>query len=85
MNKYTVIGIYPDCTNFSNHRLATFVDPVEAETPTVAARVAKRRMAKAAGFEADDIAIIAVFEGDHHDCYEPSLDTAEYEKEARKA
>ncbi|MBW7996801.1 MAG: hypothetical protein FVQ81_09605 [Candidatus Glassbacteria bacterium] len=66
MSTYTVIGDYPEATALPCLREGTFVEPVEAVSPTIAARVAKRRMA-GGGMDSDDIAIIAVLSGDHRD------------------
>ena len=83
MNTYTVIGLHPDADWKGGIRGATFVHTVEAATPTLAAREARRQMT--VGYpgdpgDPDDVAIIAVFEGRHTDLYEPSLDTEEYER-----
>ena len=78
LNTYTVIGLHPDTDWSDGLRDATFVHDVEAATPTLAAREAKRQVA---GGDPDDIEIVAVFEGRHDDRYEQSLDTEEYERE----
>ena len=84
MNVYTVIGLHADADWKSGVRRATFVHAVDAATPTLAAREARRQMIVShpgdpAGGP-DDVAIIAVFEGRHTDVYEPSLDTQAYER-----
>jgi len=83
MNTYTVIGLHPDADWKGGLRNATFVHAVEAATPTVAAREAKRQMTTGCPEDPgdpDDIEIIAVFEGSHTDHYEPTLDTEDYER-----
>ncbi len=88
-NTYHVIVMRPDAaTNYSSLRDGSIIETVEAVTGTVAARIAKRRIAEAETADAfydqlvNDLAIIAVFEeGSHIDVYEPSLDTEAYEKE----
>jgi len=83
MNTYTVIGLHPDADWKGGLRNATFVHDVEAATPTLAAREAKRQMTTSYACDPgnpDDIEIIAVFEGRHTDLYEPILDTEEYER-----
>ncbi len=82
MNVYTVIGVHADADWRGGIRGATFVHTVDAVTPTLAAREARRQMT--VGYpgdpgDPDDVAIIAVFEGRHTDHYEPSLDTEEYQ------
>ena len=79
MNTYTVIGLYGDnvWADVSRMREATFVAPITAPTPTMAARWARDHFSD--DHERDDIEIIAVFEGRMTDVYEPSIDTDEYE------
>lgn len=79
MNTYTVIGLNPEADMSHAIRDATFLYFIEAPTPTVAGRIARRQRAGDDTTDPDDIAIIAVFEGSHNDHYEPSLDTAEHE------
>lgn len=78
MNTYTVIALRPDTDWGSRMREASYVTRVKAETPTLAARKAKRQLA-INPTSPDDIEIIAVFEGSHRDQYDPSLDNQEYE------
>ena len=83
MNTYTVIGLHADADWKGGMRGATFVHAVEAATPTLAAREAKRQMTTSHPEDPgnpDDIEIIGVFEGRHSDLYEPILDTEEYER-----
>ncbi len=82
MNTYTVVGLHAEADWKGGVRGATFVHAVDAATPTLAAREARRQMTVSyPGDPGDpgDIAIIAVFEGRHADLYEPSLDTEAYE------
>ena len=84
LNTYTVIGLHPDTDWSDGLREATFVHDVEAPTPTLAAREAKRQMTTSYPEDPgnpDDIEIIAVFEGGHRDHYDPTLDTEAYERE----
>ena len=77
-NPYTVIGLYPNTGSPSERYNGSFVHFVEATTPAAAAREAHRQIA---GDEADpgEMAIIAVFDGHHHDrCAQP-LDAERYE------
>ena len=83
MNAYTVVGLHADADWKGGVRGATVVHAVDAATPTLAAREARRQMTTSYPSDPgdpDDIAIIAVFEGRHTDLYEPSLDTDEYER-----
>lgn len=81
MNTYTVVGIYTDRLHETDIRSASFVHSVRAQTPTVGARKAKREMVESGKLkDADTIKIVAVFEGDHRDHYEPQLDDEEYER-----
>ena len=82
MNAYTVVGLHADADWKGGIRGATFVHVVDAATPTLAAREARRQMTVGCPGDPgdpDDVAIIAVFEGRHTDAYEPSLDTEAYE------
>ena len=82
MNVYTVIGVHPDADRKGGLRGATFVHAVDAATPTLAAREARRQMTASHPGDPgdpDEVAIIAVFEGRHTDAYEPLLDTEAYE------
>jgi hypothetical protein len=80
MNTYTVIGLHVHADRKGDIRAATFVQPVVAATPTIAARVARRQMSHDSRGEAKGIQIVAVFTGGHADNYEPILDTEEYER-----
>lgn len=91
MNTYTVIGLDSSDAwgDGANMRDATFVEAVSAPTPTMAARWARLRWTfrkistTLQGHDPNDIQIIAVFEGEHVDQYEPAIDTADYELQIR--
>ena len=74
-NVYTVVGLYGDDVqgDCSSVRDATFITPITAETPTIAARKAQA-LVKEDGESDDTIEILAVFEGALTDHYEPSAD-----------
>ncbi len=73
---YTVVGLHPDADLDDGMREATFVHDVEADTPTRAVREVRLQMS-ADPEQAEDIEIIAVFEGRHNDVYDPILDNEE--------
>ncbi len=68
---YTVVGLYPDsATGFPHPRDGSFVTSVNAESAGEAAAKAAEEMATGAKLEADDIAVLAVFEGQYDDVME---------------
>lgn len=75
MNTYTVIGLYPDSEwGYGSMRDATFVEHIDAESPTWAAIRAKREVAARREITPEQLCVIAVFCGKHLDDYEPSIE-----------
>ena len=83
---YTVVGLHLDSIEDGDVHDASFCDFVTADTPLDAAQkarlqAAKNRLPTAAQRDsdeiarlADDIAILAVFAGQHSDLYDPALE-----------
>ena len=82
MNTYTVIGLYPDGYWVDGRHEASFVERVEADAPSAAARAVRETLAAqnivydGHQGEVDDFCVLAVFEGAHEDVYEPSVQAA---------
>lgn len=70
LRPYTVVGIYPDVTGFPHPRDGTWVTCSEAKDPQEAAELAVKTMIANTEYEPDDMAVLAVFEGEHDDVWE---------------
>ena len=71
---YTVVGLNPDTESSNGMREASFVEHIEAMTPTHAGFVCRGIIAVNNPDMAGDVEILAVFHGAHKDDYEPGVE-----------